>query len=89
MSVVDYDAWKRGYMPPTEHVLIHELSHEGAKVIAMSSIGKGTWWLVVKGDLDRKLVAAMCKSVVFTLHEMDEMYAEPPSASDLPKSESE
>jgi hypothetical protein len=26
---VDYDAWNRGYMPPSEHVLIDKLAYRG------------------------------------------------------------
>ncbi len=53
LSVVDYDAWGKGYMPPGEHRLIHALSYEGARVMASESdcSGKGSgWWLVVQGD---------------------------------------
>lgn len=50
-SVVDYAAWEKGYMPPSEHRLIHALSHEGAKVRASSEVVRGSgWWIVTKGD---------------------------------------
>lgn len=49
-SVVDYEAWNKGYMPPSEHQLIHELSYNGAKVRCASSGGENGWWLVAKGD---------------------------------------
>jgi len=48
-SVVDYDAWVKGYMPPTEHVLIDELSHRGAKVVLCATGGERGYWLVLKG----------------------------------------
>lgn len=48
-SVVDYEAWRKGYMPPAEHVLIHELSHQDATVKAAAHGGDFSWWLVVKG----------------------------------------
>lgn len=47
-SVVDYDAWRKGYMPPTEHSLVHELSHGTAQVIMSSTGGKSGYWLVSK-----------------------------------------
>ncbi len=37
-SVVNYDAWNKGYRPPSEHELIHALSYEGARVKASSHI---------------------------------------------------
>lgn len=49
-SVVDYDAWNRGYMPPTEHILIHKLSHEGARVVLSSWLGGDSQiWVVMEG----------------------------------------
>ena len=62
-SVVDYDAWKRGCMPPSEHVLIDELSYRNAKVVSSSSGSKGGWWLVIKGDVDRKKLAHISKNI--------------------------
>jgi hypothetical protein len=51
-SPVDYEAWHKGYSPPCEHVLIHELSFGGAKVLASSRVVPGaSWWLVMKGDI--------------------------------------
>ncbi|MGI9297076.1 MAG: hypothetical protein ACR2QC_04160 [Gammaproteobacteria bacterium] len=47
MSVVDYAAWKRGYMPPTEHVLIHELEQERGKVIFRTSVDQGSMNIVM------------------------------------------
>lgn len=50
LSPVDYEAWRKGYMPPTEHVLIDALAHRDAKVVSMSSFAKGNaWWFVVQG----------------------------------------
>lgn len=48
-SVVDYAAWGKGYMPPSEHTLIDALSYRGAKVILSSSSDETGYWLVVKG----------------------------------------
>ena len=48
-TVVDYDAWKRGYMPPSEHVLIDQLAYRGAKVIMGSDFGDhGAIWVVTR-----------------------------------------
>jgi hypothetical protein len=49
-SVVDYGAWRKGYMPPTEHILIDQLAYRGARVITMSDWGdRGAVWIVVRG----------------------------------------
>ena len=46
--VVDYDAWKRGYMPPSEHLLIDQLAYRGARVNSMSDYGEYAFWIVVR-----------------------------------------
>lgn len=49
LSVVDYDAWSRGYMPPSEHILIDQLSYRGARVLMCSDWGKsGAIWIVTR-----------------------------------------
>ena len=51
LSVVDYEAWNKGYMPPSEHRLIDALSYRGASVKASASLKEGSgWWFVVQGD---------------------------------------
>ncbi len=52
LSVVDYDAWGKGYMPPSEHRLIDELSYRDAKVAFSSSVRETHWWLVTKGEFN-------------------------------------
>lgn len=55
-SVVDYEAWKKGYTPPSEHILIDQLAYRGARVAMMSDWGEevGAFWVVVRGrPLDR------------------------------------
>lgn len=48
-TVVDYDAWKRGYTPPSEHILIDQLAYRGARVIMSSDWGaQGAVWVVVR-----------------------------------------
>lgn len=49
-TVVDYAAWEKGYMPPSEHILIDELSYRGARVVLSTSLSREhTMWFVVKG----------------------------------------
>jgi len=52
-SPVDYEAWRNGYLPPSEHVLIHELSVGNVKVLASTQCDNWGWWLVVRGDMDQ------------------------------------
>lgn len=52
MDVVDYTAWNRGYMPPSEHVLIDALAFRGAKVRASTHLRpENGWWIVTQGDV--------------------------------------
>lgn len=48
-TVVDYDAWNRGYMPPSEHILIDQLSYRGARVVLGSDWGDMAIWVVMRG----------------------------------------
>lgn len=59
LSPVDYDAWNRGYMPPTEHVLIDALAFRDAKVITMSSDSKGAIYVVTRGKPTDKRMRAI------------------------------
>jgi|SRR6185312_4368343 len=55
LSPVDYEAWRKGYTPPSTHVLIHELMFNDAKPIMSSdSGGAGAWWFVVRGPFPSK-----------------------------------
>jgi hypothetical protein len=58
-TVVDYKSWEKGYMPPSEHVLIDQLSYRGARVVMSSDFGDLAYWLVVRGEklTGRKLLA--------------------------------
>ena len=49
-SPVDYDAWNRGYAPPSEHLLIHALTYDGLQVIGHSGVDGDQYWLVTKGE---------------------------------------
>lgn len=66
LSVVDYDAWKKGYMPPSEHILIDQLAYRGARVVMSMDWGKhGAVWLVVR---DLKLSREARKALLEALH---------------------
>lgn len=74
LSPVDYDAWNRGYMPPTEHVLIDALSFRGAKVVTMSSGSDGSIYVVTQGKpLDTRTRAV--------LRQLLEVFEEAPAVS--------
>lgn len=52
LSVVDYEAWGRGYMPPSEHVLIDKLAYRGARVQISTPISREHQiWIVIEGPL--------------------------------------
>lgn len=64
-SPVDYEAWRKGYMPPSEHVLIDALAHRGAKVISMAAVGDTAWWLVIQGKRpSRKQLQAVQRALL-------------------------
>jgi hypothetical protein len=49
-TVVDYEAWNRGYMPPSEHVLIDKLSYRGARVQLSTPVSREHQiWVVIEG----------------------------------------
>jgi len=50
-SPVDYEAWRNGYMPPSEHILIHKLSVGDVDVIGSAQNKNWGWWLVAFGDI--------------------------------------
>lgn len=72
LSPVDYDAWNRGYMPPSEHILIDQLAHRGACVVMSSDNGqgKGAIWVVMRDRrVPRKHMRAL---MVLTLDCLDD-----------------
>lgn len=76
-NVVDYEAWKKGYTPPTEHVLIDQLAYRGARVVSMSSVAKGfSWWLVVRGDCNRKRLAQITRRLHEEMFDTDQAAVE-------------
>lgn len=48
-TVVDYEAWGKGYTPPSEHILIDQLAYRGALVNTSSNLGDCAFWLVTRG----------------------------------------
>lgn len=68
-KVVNYDAWKAGYTPPTEHILIDQLAYRGARVIMMSDWGDdGAYWIVTRGKI---LSPAVRKQIRLALEMME------------------
>lgn len=71
-SPVDYGAWRRGYMPPSEHMLIHALQFEDARVAASMNFNGSTWWFVHGGDMTPKLLRSCIASLNATLRFLEE-----------------
>ena len=72
LTVVDYDAWNRGYMPPSEHVLIDQLAYRGARVFMSSDWGKhGAIWIVTRDitNLKREARKALAEIIHQTIDE--------------------
>lgn len=68
LSPVDYEAWGKGYMPPSEHVLIDQLQYRGARIILGSDMGETAYWLVMRGPGPKsKQVLAIMKLIEMTL----------------------
>lgn len=64
LSIVDYAAWEKGYMPPSEHVLIDQLSYRGARVVMSSDMGDSAYWLVVRGTkLSGRVLLAVKRAI--------------------------
>lgn len=67
ISPVDYDAWNKGYMPPTEHILIHKLQFERTKVVLSTMVSRDNqMWVVIEGPpLSRNARKAIRSLVAF------------------------
>ena len=81
-TVVDYEAWNRGYMPPSEHVLIDKLSYRGARVHLSTPISKDHQiWVVIEGppltNKQRKKILEVMK-IWFDDESEEPEAAEPP-----------
>lgn len=63
-SVVDYEAWQKGYTPPSEHVLIDQLAYRGARVVLSCDYGGTAYWLVLRGSNTRgKLMLSAMRAI--------------------------
>jgi hypothetical protein len=78
-SPVDYEAWRNGYMPPSEHILIDALHRGTAKVSSSfrsSDDGVG-WWLVfqnTEGGISSKRAAVIKQLLAMDLETMVEKF---------------
>lgn len=64
-TVVDYDSWNKGYLPPSEHVLIDQLSYRGARVIMGSDWGNIAVWVVMRGTHPSARVRKAVREMVY------------------------
>lgn len=72
-TVVDYDAWKKGYTPPSEHQLIDQLAYRGARVVLASDWGeRGAFWVVMRGVHPTRLVRKAMRDMMELMFEDDE-----------------
>ena len=79
LSIVDYAAWEKGYMPPTEHALIDQLAYRGAKVVTMSDFGTEAYWLVMRGKFVRgRKLFAIKQAIEDALDMLAEEESKPP-----------
>lgn len=79
-SPVDYQAWSRGYMPTSEHVLIDALHREQAKVISSTGIirDERIWIVAQNRDLSPRALRRLRQMV----EELDGIFAEEEAATD-------
>lgn len=71
-NVVDYAAWKKGYTPPCEHVLIDQLAYRGARVVSMSRVANNfSWWLVVNGDCNGRRLSQITRQLHESMFDVD------------------
>lgn len=84
LSVVDYDAWERGYMPPSEHILIDQLAYRGARVKMSSDWGdSGAIWIVMRGGTLTKEMRASMRMLLELFFKDDEQ----PASKDEPSAD--
>jgi len=82
LSVVDYEAWRKGYLPPSEHVLIDQLSYRDAKVLTGCDFEDYGFWVVIKGERPRREII---KKIIELLSiEVDFYEPEPETQTDDP-----
>lgn len=79
LSIVDYAAWEKGYMPPSEHILIDKLSYRGAKVIMSFSVASNEQvWIVLEGGV--KLTNSKRKFLLEIMNTWFDLDADEPDA---------
>lgn len=85
LSVVDYAAWEKGYMPPSEHILIDQLAYRGARVVMSADYGPDeAYWLVVRG---KKITGRQLLTVRKAIADALDAINETPEAINAPASE--
>lgn len=76
-TVVDYDSWNKGYMPPSEHILIDQLSYRGARVVLGCDWGDLAMWVVIRGPTPNRAVRRAMREMVVMALENASTQAEP------------
>lgn len=81
LSPVDYAAWEKGYMPPSEHILIDQLAYRGARVVLGSDLGDMGFWVVMRGKWPSAAVRKKLREMLELVLEEDDAPASTPEAS--------
>ena len=89
LSPVDYEAWEKGYMPPSEHVLIDALAYRGARVAMSTQANDFGVWLVVKGGTVPKGARKVLMEAIHDTLEFMEGEVEKVLSEELPAALSE
>ena len=76
-SPVDYEAWAKGYLPPSEHILIDALAYRDAKIVSSCSTNDAAWWFVVRGKPLTVKHRAAIRALVLDMYLDDEEEAPP------------
>lgn len=77
-TVVDYAAWRKGYMPPSEHVLIDQLAYRGARVVLGSDWGNFGMWVVVRGKTpSREIRKKLMEMIDLALEDSEQLSGQP------------
>ena len=86
LSPVNYQAWKAGYMPPSEHILIHNLIYEGARIVGSIDVNGSAFWLVVRGKpKDRRVANLLIKMMEDHLEDLREAWVDEPNELQRPE----
>lgn len=77
-TVVDYEAWERGYMPPSEHGLIDQLAYRGARVVLGGDWGNFGMWVVVRGKTpSREIRKKLMEMIDLALEDSEQADGQP------------